>query len=124
MSRILVVEDEETLAHALASVLEDEGFEAAIAPDGEVALQKIAQWRPDLVLLDLMMPVVDGFGVLDALEKAPSDGRPIVVVTTAASPHVIDRRRCAELLIKPFRLEKLLDAVKRGLGDGERKAGP
>lgn len=67
--KILIVEDEASLSHILDSKLTAFGYEVEIADDGEVAVKKILGSSYDLILLDLIMPKLDGFGVLDSLQK-------------------------------------------------------
>lgn len=108
MRRILVVEDEDILAATLCEVLEDEGYETLTARNGEDALRLLAEQGPDLVLLDIMMPRLDGLGFLAA--KA-LDGRvqhvPVVVMTSA-SRSTLQGHGVAGFLAKPFKLEALL----------------
>src|SRR5437762_2445852 len=67
MPRILIVEDNPDLAYGLRTGLEIEGYEAEIAHDGERGLDRARSWQPDLVILDLMLPGMDGYRVLKAL---------------------------------------------------------
>lgn len=69
MSNILVVEDEDFLRNPLKDTLELEGYKVDIASDGEDAVKKIEKKKPDLILLDLLMPRKDGFFVLEELQK-------------------------------------------------------
>ena len=83
---ILVVEDENTLAFALKKKLESVGYLVTVALDGKDALNKIEQEKPDLVLLDLILPVMDGFTVLKELRKSPEyENLPIIVLTNLSS---------------------------------------
>lgn len=83
---ILVVEDENTLAFALKKKLESVGYIVNVAMDGKDALNKIEQERPDLVLLDLILPVMDGFAVLKELRKSPkNETLPVIVLTNLSS---------------------------------------
>ena len=65
--KVLIVDDEPDILLMLRVNLEAEGYQTALAADGETALRRIADERPDLILLDVMMPVMDGWGVLEAL---------------------------------------------------------
>lgn len=83
---ILVVEDENTLAFALKKKLESVGYIVNVAMDGREALNKIGQEKPDLVLLDLILPVMDGFAVLKELRKSPAyENLPVIVLTNLSS---------------------------------------
>ncbi len=71
LPRILVVEDNEIASEQIATALQDNGFAVDVAADGELALVKIGENIPDGIVLDLMMPRVDGFGVLDSIRSTP-----------------------------------------------------
>lgn len=117
MSSILIVDDDADIRLLLRLELSAEGHHIVEAHDGEVALAAIEADRPDLVVLDMMMPVLDGWGVLDALDidAAP----PIVVITAMASDgdrHIADllEKGALDVIAKPFDpgwLVRLVDAV-------------
>jgi DNA-binding response OmpR family regulator len=111
MSTILIIEDEAMLADTLREVLEDEGHEATTASNGEEALRLLADKRPDLVLLDLMLPRMDGLAFLTARAKdARLRGIPVVVMSSASRAVVRDHD-VAGFLAKPFRLDSLLHLI-------------
>lgn len=83
--KILLVEDDEALAGVYKSRLEIEGFETAWAPNGEVALSEAVKFKPDLILLDAMMPKISGFDVLDILRNTPETANIHVIMLTALS---------------------------------------
>lgn len=112
--RILIVDDEPDILLMLRVNLEAEGYSTLLAGDGETALRRIAEERPDVVLLDVMMPVVDGWGVLERL--ALSDPRPRVILLTAKSSNR-DLSKARELgadeyVTKPFDPDVLLDTIE------------
>ena len=116
MARILVVDDEPDILLLMRINLEGEGHDVFLAADGEMALQRIAEHQPELVLCDVMMPVLDGWGVLSAPETPASS---VIMVSAKADPR--DARRALELgaidyFVKPFDLDQLLDAVQEHLG--------
>ena len=78
--RILIVEDNATLAYGLRTGLEIEGYEVQVAEDGEGGLERARAWKPDLVMLDLMLPGMDGYRVLRALRDGGSDV-PVLILT-------------------------------------------
>src|SRR3990172_5902465 len=88
--RILVVDDEADVRSLLSRVLRDAGYSVDTADDGGEALARLEANRPDLVLLDLMMPGVDGWGVLAELRKTPSPP-PLLLVTASADPATLRR---------------------------------
>lgn len=102
--RILIVDDEPDVLLTLRLLLEGEGFEPSLAAEGETALRRIDEEHPDLVLLDIMMPVLDGWMVLAQLADRPR--RPHVVVCSAKTG-ALDIARARELgaaayVTKPF----------------------
>lgn len=111
--RILVVEDEETLQVALRFNLEREGYEVVVAGDGVEAIELAQRDTPDLVLLDLMLPRVDGFEVCRSLRR--SSNVPIIMLTARSAE--IDRVVGLELgaddyISKPFSMRELIARVK------------
>src|SRR5262245_22126786 len=80
MARVLIVEDNPDLAFGLRTGLEIEGYEVSIADNGESGLQRALTWRPDLVMLDLMLPGMDGYRVLRQLRDSGSDV-PVLILT-------------------------------------------
>lgn len=83
--RILLVEDDDSLANVYLARLEVEGFQVRRVPNGEDALAAAVEFKPDLVLLDVMMPKVSGFDVLDILRNTPETANVKVVMLTALS---------------------------------------
>ena len=83
--RILLVEDDESLAHVYLTRLQAEGFDVRHVSDGEEALANARTYHPDLVLLDVMMPKVSGFDVLDILRNTPETANLKVIMLTALS---------------------------------------
>jgi two-component system, OmpR family, response regulator len=113
--RLLLIEDEGELARVLRQALEEEGFQVDSAADGEEGLFKAGEVGYDAILLDLMLPGVDGFEVLKHL-RAPG-GRPVPVLVLTARDGVPDRVRGLNLgaddyLVKPFDLEEMLARVR------------
>ena len=112
--RILIVDDEPDVLLTLRMILESEGFDPLLAADGETALRRIDAERPELVVLDIMMPVLDGWFVLAELGGRPT--RPRVVVCSAKSGDG-DRARAAELgadeyVTKPFEPDDLIAVIR------------
>lgn len=83
--KILLVEDDLTLAEVYRSRLELEGFETQTVNNGEEALSAIQEFKPDLVLLDAMMPKISGFDVLDIIRNTPATANTRVIMLTALS---------------------------------------
>jgi DNA-binding response OmpR family regulator len=119
-ARVLVADDNPDILFLLRTNLDAAGFETITVTDGEMALRAIEEQRPDVLLLDLMMPVLDGWGVLERLEAEGSD-LPIIVVS--ASDSAVNIQRATELgatgyVTKPFNLRGLIDMIRGVLGPG------
>jgi DNA-binding response OmpR family regulator len=115
MSTVLIVDDEPDVLLLLRVNLEAAGYQTVLAADGETALVKIDESHPDVVLLDIMMPVMDGWGVLRALSER--DGAPrVVVVSAKSSDRDIVRALTSgalDYVTKPFDPDELVDVVAR-----------
>lgn len=114
MSRILIIEDETPMRTALADVLEGEGYRALSAVDGEAGLRKAVAEKPDLILLDVMMPKLDGFAVCAELRRL-GHATPVLMLT--AKGQIEDRVNGLDVgaddyLVKPFSTEELLARVR------------
>ena len=123
MTKILVIEDEESVRENLLDLLEAEDFEAIAAPNGKVGLSLAFNESPDLILCDLMMPEIDGFGVLRQLrEKFQTSAIPFIFLTARSAK--VDFRQGMQLgaddyITKPFTRAELLEAISTRL---ERQA--
>ena len=120
MKRVLVVEDNRDLAYGLRNNLEIEGYEVEVAKDGAIGLERIRAWRPDVVVLDLMLPMVDGFRVLKTLREERFT-MPVLILTARGEES--DKVRGLKLgaddyLTKPFGLLELLARVEALLRRG------
>ena len=111
--RVLVIDDEDSVRTALQASIETfDGFEVDTAPDGEVGLEMIARERYDAVLVDLVMPVIDGFEVLRQLRELGASARPVRVILVSGMSDPALQGNVRELggdaiLGKPFRLDDL-----------------
>lgn len=115
-ARILVVDDEPAIVRALRANLEGHGFRVDAADDGQNALERFERFRPDLVLLDLNIPTVDGFAVIGAIRKRGAT--PIIVLSVRGSER--DKVTALDLgaddfLTKPFGVDELLARVRVAL---------
>ena len=113
VTRVLIVEDNPDLRVLVADVLTDAGYEVRSAGDGAAALAIIEEWRPSLIVMDLMMPVMDGEGFLRLRRETPLLGSiPVLVVTAHPQHHrVLDGLAPSAVLRKPYDLDDLLSAV-------------
>ncbi len=109
---ILIVDDEPVLTAVLAEFLEDEGFQVRTAPNGAAALAAHLQTPADLILSDLMMPIMDGDTLVQELHQR-GDDTPVVLMSAAGHFNGLSRR--IQFLRKPFGLDEILVAVQRGL---------
>lgn len=114
--RILVVEDTKNIAMAVSFCLQGAGYDATVVEDGVTALASISESPPDLVLLDLVLPRMNGFLVLEALKQdAQMREVPVVVLSARADDRDIERARALgarEYLVKPFTPHDLLRVVR------------
>lgn len=119
MGKVLVVDDDHSIRELLFEVLTDEGHRVVMARDGVEALRVLEREGHFLVLLDLMMPRLDGIGVIHALESRPGtyDENRVVVMSAAdrlfAMSTLLQRGIISEQIAKPFDLGVLLDVVAR-----------
>jgi DNA-binding response OmpR family regulator len=111
--RVLIVDDEPDVLLLLRIELEAEGYDTLLAADGETAIRRILEEKPDVVLLDVMMPVVDGWGVLQRLAEHRSDARVIVLSAKASASDVAHALELGafEYVTKPFEPAALLVTV-------------
>src|SRR3954471_5893746 len=114
MSRILIIEDETPMRTALADILADEGYRILTAIDGETGLKKAVDEKPDLILLDIMMPRLDGYAVCAELRRLSN---PVPVLMLTAKGMIEDRvtgldAGADDYLVKPFSTEELLARVR------------
>jgi len=118
MAEILVVDDDEKIRKTLKRILEKEKYVVAFAEDGEIALKKVAEDIPDVVLLDLMMPKMDGSRVCKYLKENPKYSS-IYVIMLTAKDSTEDEIEGLDLgaddyMAKPFRPELLLARIRKG----------
>jgi CheY-like chemotaxis protein len=120
MPRILVIDDEPDVRWLFRMTLERRGYEVLLAEDGLRGIAMAQRQHPDAIVLDLMMPVMDGYGVLDALVKdVRTSNVPVVVVTAKALPE--EEVRCSKagarsLLVKPLDPADLVTELDAVLG--------
>ena len=114
MANILVVDDEPDVLLMLRVALEASGHDAVLAPDGEAGLARLAEGNADCVLLDVMMPVMDGWGVLDAVARL-AEPPPLVVISARSEDRDVRLALSAgavDYVTKPFDLRRLVDLVE------------
>ena len=116
-AKVLIVDDEPDILLLLRIDLEAEGYETFLAADGETAIKRILEERPDVVLLDVMMPVVDGWGVLRRLRDSGNWTRVIVLSAKTNDNDVVSALElgACEYVTKPFDPAALLLTVEHVL---------
>ncbi|HVP44874.1 MAG TPA: response regulator [Terriglobales bacterium] len=117
--RVLIAEDDVTLATALTKLLEQAGFEATSAFDGREALDELQRQPYDLLVLDIRMPVVDGFQVMESLQKAAPRPKVIVITADTAQETVLQamKEQVYQFVPKPFSLRALVQMVGNALNE-------
>ncbi|WP_413161059.1 response regulator [Capilliphycus salinus ALCB114379] len=119
MSKILVIEDEFAIRENIVELLEIEDFEVLSAENGRIGFQQASEHLPDLILCDVMMPELDGYGVLSALRSNPTTATIPFIFLTAKAEHSDIRQGMGlgadDYLTKPCSAEELLEAVKTRL---------
>jgi DNA-binding response OmpR family regulator len=120
---ILVVDDDVELSDGLRAILEKQGHRVLQARDGQQAKQVVYQHRPDLVILDMMMPRMGGYPVLEHFRDKP-DAPPIIMITAnEGSRHkaYAEYLGVVDYIRKPFAMERLLESVEKGLAAGAER---
>jgi CheY-like chemotaxis protein len=120
---LLVIEDNEQNLYLMRYLLEKSGFSVVAAPDGQRGIDLASRVRPDLILLDIQLPLMDGYAVAAAIRRDPAlAATPIIAVTSYAMPG--DREKCLEAgatdyMEKPIDPAALVERVRRHLGMAE-----
>jgi two-component system alkaline phosphatase synthesis response regulator PhoP len=118
--KILVVDDEIYIVHILDFSLGMEGYEVVTALDGEQALERVASEKPDLIVLDIMMPKLDGYEVCRAVKSNPAT-KSVPVILLSAKGRNVDQKMgfdvgADDYITKPFSPRKLVERINQLLG--------
>ncbi len=123
--KILIVEDEEALADVLKAKLTKQGYDTEVAGDGQAGYKKIKDWRPDLVLLDIVMPKMNGYEVLEKLNE-DGDKTPVIIISNSGQPVEIEKTKklgAIDCLVKTqFDPKEVVEKVNKYL-DGQIDSG-
>jgi DNA-binding response OmpR family regulator len=124
VNRILVVEDDPVIQSLIVELLTDEGFEVLAAADGRTGVELAQDEQPDLILMDLMLPILDGMAATRALKREPRTQRiPIIAISAGTNLRLHAEQLPADGVVgKPFDLDTLLAAVMVQLQQGMPQA--
>ena len=116
--KILVVDDEESLRELVSTVLQEAGYDVAVAIDGKDCLERLGKMRPDLILLDMMMPGMSGREVCERIRKDPKiSGLKVAFLTVAkfseTGKDTLSRMKVLDYITKPFDNDDLVKRVRR-----------
>ena len=124
-TRILYVEDAEVIRDTIARLLEVYGYKVAYAKNGKEGVEMAQQWKPDLVLMDLRMPIMDGYKAINEIKFNPQTRHiPIFVVSAWSSKKERDQARLAgadEFFVKPPDLNRLIEAIDIAVAASSKK---
>ena len=120
--KVMVVDDDPSLGEMYRKIFSDEGYDVTWVQDGEKALATILEVKPDLLLLDIMMPKIQGLDVLDIIKATPStDQTKIIVLTALSDDDVMEKARkfgAVDVIVKSqVEMEQVVAKVKAALGD-------
>ncbi len=122
--KILVVDDDPNIVKLIKTRLEANNYEVITAEDGEECMQKLSTDKPDLIILDILMPKADGYNVLIGMKEIKAlTGEipivPVIVLTALSDPRVknmIEQEEIKDYIVKPFNSEELLAKIKKAFG--------
>ncbi len=117
MTKVLIADDEPDILEVMARKIKAEGYAVVMARDGQEAWDKIGQEKPDVILLDLIMPKMDGYAVLEKLRQEPVAKKWAPVIIVSAQGELTDIRRGFDLeadhyITKPCRIEDVLNGIR------------
>lgn len=124
MARVLLIDDDKANLDFMRQLLQIEGHELVWAADGEQGLAQVRQFRPELIICDVIMPHLGGYAVLETVRADPQfSGIPVLLFSAAMDAQaraIALSRGATEVLAKPFELEQLRSAIRRCLGQERR----
>ncbi len=117
MPRVLIVDDEENIRQSLADILSDEGYEVDMTPSGEEAVESVKKRPPDLILLDIWLPGIDGLETLKRL-KAQKEDLPVIMITGHGTTELAvkaTKMGAYDFMEKPLSMERIILTVRQGI---------
>jgi DNA-binding response OmpR family regulator len=123
--KILIVDDEIDLVKGLAIILESKGYEAVLAYDGEEGIKKVKEESPDLIILDIMMPKMDGYTFVKKIKANKSTKKMPIIILTAKDKmkDLFEIEGIKDYVVKPFKNEDLLGRIEKLLKEKEGREG-
>lgn len=122
-AKVLVVDDEPNVLRSLVQYLTIEEFNVETASNGVEALEKVESFSPELILLDVMMPGMDGFEVLDKVKEMPGHAdTPVIMLTAKDQSHDVLKgyqSGATSYLVKPFNLDELVETINQTLSQNK-----
>lgn len=120
--KILICEDEEIMLTALEFRLRKQGFDVILAENGKIALQKVKEETPDLIVADIMMPFVSGLELIEFIRKEMRNAVPVIVISALEREDVVleaFRLGATDFIAKPFKPNELILRIKRIFQESE-----
>jgi CheY-like chemotaxis protein len=125
--RVLYVEDAEVIRDTISRLLEVYGYEVAYAKNGQEGVEKVLQWKPDIVLMDLRMPIMDGYKAIHEIKFNPRTRHiPIFLVSAWSSKKERDQAKLAgadDFFVKPPDLNRLIEAIDNAVAASKKQHG-
>lgn len=120
--KVLLIEDEEALRHVLSKKLEKEGYEVILAEDGEVGMEKLRSEKPDMILLDIMLPKKDGYQVIDEIHADEELRKtPVLVISNSGQPveleRIMEKGACGYIVKADFTPEEVIEKMRACLAE-------
>ena len=124
MHKVLIIDDEKNILDSLSGILEDEGFAVSQATDGKQGLAIFDSEAPDVVLLDVWMPEMDGIQVLKEIKARKNDARVVVISGHGTISTAVEAVKMGayDFLEKPLSIDKILEVVYRSMGEASPEA--
>ncbi|MBN3039115.1 MAG: response regulator [Candidatus Omnitrophica bacterium] len=114
--KILVIDDEPHIVQLLKSRLQANGYEVVAASNGKEGLERVEQENPDLIILDILMPAMDGYTFVRRLRKASREIPVIVLTGQGAMQDLFAVEGINDYMVKPFKAEELLEKIEKYIG--------